>query len=496
MVAERRIRVQGEFVPIWSTLLSYPTDWEPPEDDDDLELPIHEWSVEGRAGTGKTFFEGLLVKYMHMRYPRLRSLVVRKTRVSLSDSWMQVFEDDVLGPNHPMVRGVSRDHRRKYVWPNGSETRLAGMDEPTRLFSTQYDLVIVVEGIEFTLDEYQSIYRATRGARVPFKAIIVDTNPGAETHFLNRVPDKPDSSMERIRTSVKDNPLYWNAEKGKLTASGRQYERTLDKLTGTLRKRLRDGLWCAAEGAIYENWDPKIHIVKRGEITKDKPDGENLPDFDYFIGGIDWGWNDAKVLQVWGVTKDRRMYRVFERYGTHVTMERFVGWLEEAWAEYGDRRLVRIVADHDPEKISYCNEKMGWRGGRKRGNMVFSARKGAKSIEAGIELVRDLLGDPEHEVEPRLFLVEGALREADAELDAENLPTCTEQEIPAYIHKPKKDGGPEVNVPDPGCIDHGCDVMRYVATEVWKTDFRSPKQKRRYEPGTYGYELGHRGEVA
>jgi phage terminase large subunit len=496
METETVHQLVGPFARIFRTLMSHDPLWIPGRDDGE-DLPFYEWSVEGKAGTGKTFWEGVLLEHLHSRFSGLRSLVLRKTRVSLNESFLQVFEDDVLGTGHPMRAGASRAHRTKYVWPNGSETILGGMDNPTRLFSTQYDLVLFVEGIEFTADEYQSIYRAMRNPGVPFKAIITDTNPGAETHFLNRWPENPNKRMERVLTDHKHNPVYYDPVKKAWTPRGRQYRENLDQLSGVLRKRLRDGLWCAAEGAVWPNFSHDVHLVDPGKVTKKHPDGENLPHFDYFIGGIDWGVRDPKVLQVWGVTKTREAYRVYERYKTETPIEEFVTWLEEVKELYGRRRLKRIVADHDPELINLCNEKLGWRGGRTAGNMIVAARKGAKSIKAGCELVRDMLGNPESVGEagamdkPRMFFVKGALREVDPALEREGLPFCTEQEIPSYVYRPPSPNGRTYDEPDPGCVDHGCDTTRYAANEIWKSDFTSARGRVQFGPGTLGHELGH-----
>jgi len=489
-LSDRHHQIYGPYVDIHKTLMGFDPNWVSDPNKDE-ELPFYEWSLEGPAGTSKTFSEGTIIEDLHLFYSRLRTLILRKTRVSMSDSFLQVFEDDVLGHGHPVIRGPQRENRRKYVWPNGSETILAGMDNPTRLFSTQYDLVIFVEAIEFTFDEYQSIYRAMRNNGVPWKAIITDTNPGEKFHWLNHHPDDPETRMKRILTRHHHNPAYWDAKNKRWTSRGRQYRENLDQLRGVLRKRLRDGVWCSAEGAIWENFDPEIHVVEPGEVTTKKPDGENLPDFEYFIGGIDWGWNDCKVLQIWGVTNERHAYRVYEQYGTHITMETFIGWLKDVKKRYGRRGLVRIVADHSPEHINLCNESLGWRGKQSVGNMVQSARKGAKSVKAGNDLVRELWGDAENNVRPKAYLVKGALQEADRELIEKNRPTCTEQEIPSYVFKPQIEGKETVEIPDPGCVDHGCHTARYTLWEIWKSDFSKAKGRIVYGKNTLGAQLGH-----
>jgi len=482
VIADRKFQLVGPYADIHRDLMRFPADWVPPpideDDDGDEDMPFYEISLEGPAGTGKTFFEGVLLEDLHQRYPRLRSVVIRKTRVSLTDSFMQVFEDDVLQADHPAIaRKISRANRQEYRWTatvndGGGVTRLAGMDNPTRLFSTQYDLIIVVEAIEFTEDEYQSLFRAMRNTGAPFKAIILDTNPGNSSHWLNRRPDKKGSRLRRVRTKHRHNPAYVNPRTGKLTARGRQYMDILDQYSGVARKRMRDGIWCSAEGVIWDNFDPDAHVVKRGKVTKDHPHGENLPDFEYFIGSLDLGWFDATVLQMWGVTADRRMFRVAEWYGHCIEGDTLASWLIKAHQKYD---FVRCVSDHRPEVIHFLNERLGWRGKNHSENLVMKAQKGSGSVEAGLLLVRDLLGDYEKNKASKIFFVENSTMHNDLYLKKEGLPISTEEEILGYVWSEQVEGKPAVNKPDPGCIDHGCDSMRYGVVEIWKSDFRSKK---------------------
>ena len=479
MIADRKFQLIGPYADIHRDLMSHDADWRPTvigdEEETDEDLPIYKISLEGPAGTGKTFFEGVLLEDLHLRYKRMRSVVIRKTRVSLTDSFMQVFEDDVLKADHPVIsRKVMRSNRQEYRWTatvndGGGVTRLAGMDNPTRLFSTQYDLIVVVEAIEFARDEYESLFRALRNTGAPFKAIILDTNPGNVSHWLNRLPDENGSDLRRVRTKHRHNPALVNPRTGKLTARGRQYMKILDQLTGVMRKRLRDGEWCSAMGSIYEHFSEEHHLIDPGKITKEKPWGENLPDFEYFILGVDFGWHDCKCVQVWGVVHNRDSVMVAEWYGTHVKREMLAKWVIEAHNEFN---FVRGVADHDPEEISFLNEALGWRGGHKKGNLIQKAQKGRGSVLPGIELVIDLIGEPENGKPPKIRYSTKAGRYKCPELAAQSLPMGVVDEIPGYVWAEPKAGKPPKDEPDPGCVDHGCDVKRYVQTEIWMTDFR------------------------
>lgn len=131
-------------------------------------IPDLEVWLSGPAGTGKS--RGILewIHFLLLRYPGARALILRKTRVSLNEAGLFTYEKYVLGEDHPIVGSKKREHRHKYIYPNGSELVTGGMDKPTRLFSTEYDLIYPQEANELALDEYESLLRALRNGVVPY----------------------------------------------------------------------------------------------------------------------------------------------------------------------------------------------------------------------------------------------------------------------------------------------------------------------------------------
>jgi phage terminase large subunit len=465
---------------------------------DESAHPPAEILVEGPAGTAKSrnILEVInyLLETIEGEKP-YRVLLLRKTRVSLNDSVLFTLEEEVLGPvNHPVLDGASREHRTRYVYPNGNQIVLGGMDNPTKLFSTQYDLIYINEANELTEAEYESLFRALRNFTVPWQAVIVDCNPDVPQHWLNKRPEKPGGAMVRIVTRHKDNPMLFGAD-GQPTAKGKVYMARLDQLTGVRRKRLRDGLWVAAEGQIYENFDPAVHVVDAGEIDpKDtlRPWGCNLPPFEWYGCSQDFGFRDAQVLQLWGITKDKSMYRLREFYRTRTDLE----WWGDRFAEWYKRwDVVRLVCDHRPELIRMFNQRVGFRGNGSGASVAIPARKGDGSIESGTDLVRTLLGDPAakpgEKGYPRLFFVRQGRDRPDPLLRDAHMPTCTEDEIPGYVFLEHVDGKPIRNRPDPACQDHGCDATRYMAMYVWLFDHGKVPKAKKWHPDSYGAWLGH-----
>src|SRR3546814_13001122 len=52
----------------------------------------------------------------------------------------------------------------------------------------------------------------------------------------------------------------WSSD---VCSSDLNYMSKLDALTGVRYMRLRKGIWCAAEGLVYEEFDPELHVHKR-----------------------------------------------------------------------------------------------------------------------------------------------------------------------------------------------------------------------------------------
>src|SRR5437660_12713881 len=73
--------------------------------------------LAGPAGTGKTRSVLEFINYCSMEYPTARSLMLRKTRRSLSESGMVTLEKKVLHP----AQGVRfHSSMQQYHYPTGS----------------------------------------------------------------------------------------------------------------------------------------------------------------------------------------------------------------------------------------------------------------------------------------------------------------------------------------------------------------------------------------
>lgn len=127
---------------------------------------------------------------------------------------------------------------------------------------------------------------------VPGAQLFATTNPDNPAHwlkrkFLDRIGDLPD--WRRFHFTLPDNPS--------LTA---EYVASISReYTGLWYRRFILGEWVAAEGAIYDMWDPERHVVR----------DEDLPWIKRWLAaGIDYGDVHPFSALLLGIGEDDRLY--------------------------------------------------------------------------------------------------------------------------------------------------------------------------------------------
>jgi phage terminase large subunit len=310
---------------------------------------------------------------------------------------------------------------------------VGGMDKPDKILSTEYDLAYINEATELTLNDWESLSGRMRNGVMPYQQIMADCNPSTPSHWLYQ---RVKSGLTTIFYSThKDNPAYWDEKIEQWTAIGKRYLERLGKLTGIRRARFFEGKWVSAEGVIYTDWDPSIHVIDRFDIPKawDR----------YWV--IDFGYTHPFVWQAWAQDPDGRLYRYREIYMTQRLVEDHAVKIMEITK--GEPEPVEIITDHDAEDRATFE--------RKTGKRTMAAKKDVSpGIQATAERMR-LAGDGK----PRIFFLRDSLVEVDIELSESGLPTCTEDEMDSYVWDTRTTVKKEQPLKE---NDHGCDTTRYM----------------------------------
>jgi PBSX family phage terminase large subunit len=150
--------------------------------------------------------------------------------------------------------------------------------------------------------------------RSPGARLYGTTNPDGPFHWLKvNYLDKGLEHLKKWHFTLDDNPYL---DPAYVAALKQEY-------TGLWYKRFILGLWCIAEGAVYDMWDEAIHII-------DKPDGTA----DHYIVSIDYGTNNPCAFLLTGIrgnnaTVEREYYYDSNEKGRQLTDAQYSKALKE-----------------------------------------------------------------------------------------------------------------------------------------------------------------------
>ncbi len=403
--------------------------------------------IAGPAGTGKSRSCLEKVHAMCLKNPYLRALMVRKTHVSLTQSALVTYREHVASESIAVgdvkFFGGAADRPPAYLYRNGSTIALGGMDKPDKVMSTEYDIVYVQEATELTIEDWEKLSSRLRNNRISFQQILADCNPDTPFHWLKKRCDEGKTVM--LYGKHEDNPTLYN-EDGTLTVNGARYIERLDNLTGVRKDRLRYGRWVAAEGIIFEEYDPSVHLLNQFDIPYQWER----------VWTIDFGFTNPTVVQFWAIDEDGRGYLYREIYRTQTLVEDVVRQIcDEVMDNRGiwkEPKPSRIICDHDAEDRATFERHMG-----------IKTRAAHKTVSDGLQATKTrfrVQGDGK----PRLYLLRDALVARDNDLVEAGKPTCTVEEIPSYVWEPPSLGKAPKESPMKN-DDHGCDAMRYFVAD-------------------------------
>lgn len=379
----------------------------------------------------------------------MKAAIARKTAVSISstalDTYRKYVIPELLAAGQVAYYGGSSSEPAQYRYRNGSKVFIFGLDRPSKIMSMELDMVYVQEATELTESDWEFLTTRLRNGVMPYQQLLADCNPDVPQHWLKQRCDKDQARM--VHTLHTDNPtLYRN---GSLTPAGEAYMRKLSSLTGVRRMRLEKGLWVAAEGLIYDGWDPAVHLIDRFDIPQE---------WDRYWT-IDFGYRNPFVCQWWAEDPDGRLYLYREIYRTETLVEDHArAILKCVTAQTGPRKGLwkepqprDIICDHDAEGRATLEK-----------HLEMGTSPAHKEVLEGIQAVQSRLlvqGDGK----PRLYVMRGALIERDQALEDAKKPLCTEQEVVGYtwLQKP----GTQLKEEPVKENDHGMDALRYLVSE-------------------------------
>lgn len=395
--------------------------------------------LTGSAGGGKSRVAAEQIHALCQKYPGVTVLMLRKTRESTTNSIVAFMKQTVIGAQlGKTVKHVVGESMFKYN--NGSMLIYGGMkndEQRERIRSIGgtggVDFIWLEEATQFSEDDFNELLARMRGNVAGWRQILLTTNPDSPTHWIyRRLIQGGEGSVHYSRAA--DNP-----------SNPAQYLEILEKLTGVSYERLVLGLWKNAEGAVYGEFDPAIHMLDRMPP---------LEMFQRYAVSVDWGYTNPGVMQVWGADYDNRMLLVEEIYRTGQVVSGSNGldgwWIQQAkdlQAKYNPETFIA-----DPSAPAYIQTF---------NNSGLTCIPADNDIRSGIDSVKQRLRVAP-DGRPRIFFYKSALTEEDPVRVENKQPTCCLDEIVGYSYPKPKQNQPIKEVPVKK-DDHAMDTMRYAS---------------------------------
>lgn len=405
--------------------------------------------LSGPAGTGKSL--GIMEK-MHvaaLKYPNARLLMLRKTRRSLTESGMVTYWQKVR-PDLDRVQW--KPSMQQYQYPNGSILAVGGLDRPSKIMSSEWDMIYCQEATELTEQDWEACTIRLRNGKMPYQQLLGDCNPDAPTHWLRQRATNNKTIM--LESRHEDNPLLFDAN-GIITVEGARYIGTLEALTGVRLARYRYGIWAAAEGTVFEgSWDRSRNVIDAYPVPSVWPR--------YLV--IDFGYTHPFVCLWAAIDPDGRIIIYRQIYMTNrlvqdhaISIALASKWYHllpkthpryaSAPAKDADPLPREIITDHDIEDYKTLERHLG-----------LYTTLAHKSVSDGLQVVAARLR-PAGDGEPRIKIMRNSLWERDEELARAKKPICLEDEPDTYVWKRDASGAKEEPVKE---SDHALDCLRYL----------------------------------
>lgn len=220
----------------------------------------------GARGGGKSWALRVKALLLALRYPGIKTIILRRTLVELRENHMI--------PLREMTKGIAtwREMDKALSFPNGSRILFGYCSADSDVLQYQgqeYDIIMMDEATQFSEYQWTKIYPSCRGANSHPHRIYLTCNPGGVGHawvkrlFVDRqyFDGESDEDYTFVKATVYDNPA--------LLEQDPDYVHMLETLPEDIRRAWLDGDWDVFDGQFFSEFRRDIHTVEPFEI----PDG-------------------------------------------------------------------------------------------------------------------------------------------------------------------------------------------------------------------------------
>lgn len=324
------------------------------------------WNLaHGSVRTGKT--EGTLFRFMQAAYdcPDSQIFMVGFTADTIYQNVVRlIMENERFALFRPHCTWFAGKRQLKFL--DKTISTLGAKDEGA-IGQFQGKTMSLCYCDEITLYPESIIDMIDTRLSNPHSMGFASMNPSHPGHKVKKwidMAEEGDPNYYALHFTLDDNPFLTDDYK----------KRIANSLSGLFYKRNYLGLWCVAEGAIFDFFDQKIHVVSRPPVAAD-----------YWIAGIDYGTVNPFAAVLIGVStgqytqQGKKMWVEKEYYwdsakmGRQKTNSEYADAVQEFLEPYAVKQIYI-----DPSAEAFQLEL------RRRGLHVVHANN---NVEMGIQLM-------------------------------------------------------------------------------------------------------------
>jgi len=262
------------------------------------------------------------------------------------------------------------------AWMFGRKILIVGANDERAESKIRGGTLAGAYGDELSLTPESFIKMLFSRLSVPGAKLFGTTNPDSPYHYIKtEIIDNPNIDKAVFHFVLEDNP---NLSQVFIDALKKEY-------IGLWYKRFILGLWVMAEGAIYDMWDDKTHLITAPT---------DIDDYLKIWVSVDYGTSNPCTFGIYGKHKDGNRYKLAEYWfdskerGYQKTDSDYGEDFEE-FVEPFNSRLKEVYVD--PSALSFKTEL------ERRG---FDVQDAINDVLDGIRIVSTELGQGRYFVDP------------------------------------------------------------------------------------------------
>jgi len=197
----------------------------------------------GSAGSGKSYQVAIYLLKKFFEEKDISILITRKTtpalRITTYKLMLELLDKYFTGTyEHNKTEMIVRYKNNDMIFK--------GLDESSKIRSSEFSYIHMEEATEFTLTDYQELLlRLRKPNSNGINQMILTTNPISVFSWVyTDIYTNPDPSIAKLKSTWRDNPFL-----------DKTYIEELQKLTGNYRKIFLEGEFGLMEGLIFPNFE-------------------------------------------------------------------------------------------------------------------------------------------------------------------------------------------------------------------------------------------------